>query len=81
VLSSPLSRICCAFAAALIGLLPATARAQMDAGSLRVLVLDQSAGVVPGAAQPNGSYPSATFGSITSAGEPRIVQLAVRFGF
>ncbi len=32
-------------------------------------------------AQPNGSYPAATFGSITSAGDPRIVQLAVRVGF
>ncbi len=30
---------------------------------------------------PNGSYPSASFGSITSAGEPRIVQLALRLGF
>jgi len=32
-------------------------------------------------AQPNGSYPASTFGSITSAGDPRIVQLAVRVGF
>jgi hypothetical protein len=39
----------CALAVALAGLLPATALAQMDAGSLRVLILDQSAGVVPGA--------------------------------
>jgi hypothetical protein len=30
---------------------------------------------------PNGSYPSASFGSITSAGDPRIVQLAARLGF
>ena len=30
---------------------------------------------------PNGSYPSATFGAITSAGDPRIVQLALRLGF
>lgn len=30
---------------------------------------------------PNASYPSASFGSITSAGEPRIVQLALRLGF
>src|SRR5687767_1433654 len=37
-----------ALAALLIGSLPTQARAQMDAGSLRVLVLDQSAGVVPG---------------------------------
>lgn len=36
-------------AALLVLLLPAVARAQMDAGSLRALVTDQSAGVVPGA--------------------------------
>jgi hypothetical protein len=30
---------------------------------------------------PNATYPSATFGSITTAGDPRIVQLAVRVGF
>jgi hypothetical protein len=30
---------------------------------------------------PNTSYPSATFGSITSAGDPRIIQLALRLGF
>ena len=30
---------------------------------------------------PNTSYPTATFGSITSAGDPRIVQLALRLGF
>jgi hypothetical protein len=30
---------------------------------------------------PNGSYPSAAFGSITTAGDPRIVQLALRLGF
>ena len=30
---------------------------------------------------PNGSYPSASFGSITSAGDPRIVQLAARLAF
>jgi hypothetical protein len=30
---------------------------------------------------PNASYPSATFGSITTAGDPRVVQLAVRIGF
>lgn len=30
---------------------------------------------------PNTSYPSASFGAITSAGDPRIVQLAVRLGF
>ncbi len=30
---------------------------------------------------PNTSYPTASFGAITSAGDPRIVQLAVRFGF
>jgi hypothetical protein len=30
---------------------------------------------------PNTNYPSASFGAITSAGDPRIVQLAVRFGF
>ena len=30
---------------------------------------------------PNGSFGSAAFGQITSAGDPRIVQLAVRFGF
>jgi hypothetical protein len=32
-------------------------------------------------ANPNGTYPSATFGSITSAGDPRVVQLALRVGF
>jgi hypothetical protein len=31
--------------------------------------------------QPSGSFPSTTFGSITTAGDPRIVQLAVRLGF
>jgi hypothetical protein len=30
---------------------------------------------------PNGSFGSAAFGQITSAGDPRIIQLAVRFGF
>jgi len=30
---------------------------------------------------PNATYPSSTFGAITSAGDPRVVQLAVRFGF
>ena len=30
---------------------------------------------------PNGSYPTASFGSITSAGDPRIIQLALRLGF
>jgi hypothetical protein len=30
---------------------------------------------------PNTSYPSASFGAITSAGDPRIVQLALRLGF
>jgi hypothetical protein len=30
---------------------------------------------------PSGSFGSASFGQITSAGDPRIVQLAVRFGF
>ena len=30
---------------------------------------------------PNGSFGSASFGQITSAGDPRIIQLAVRFGF
>jgi hypothetical protein len=30
---------------------------------------------------PNGTFPSVNFGSITSAGEPRIVQLALRLGF
>jgi hypothetical protein len=32
-------------------------------------------------AQPNGTFGGATFGQITSAGDPRIVQLAVRIGF
>lgn len=32
-------------------------------------------------ANPNGSFGSAAFGQITSAGDPRIVQLAVRIGF
>lgn len=32
-------------------------------------------------ANPNGSFGSTSFGQITSAGDPRIVQLAVRFGF
>ena len=36
-------------AAALLVLVPAMARAQMDAGSLRALITDQSGGVVPGA--------------------------------
>jgi hypothetical protein len=31
--------------------------------------------------QPNGTFGSAAFGQITSAGDPRIVQLAVRIGF
>ena len=31
--------------------------------------------------QPSGSFPTATFGSITTAGDPRIIQLAVRLGF
>jgi len=31
--------------------------------------------------QPNGSFGSASFGQITSAGDPRIIQFAVRFGF
>jgi hypothetical protein len=30
---------------------------------------------------PNGTFPSVNFGAITSAGDPRIVQLAVRLGF
>jgi hypothetical protein len=30
---------------------------------------------------PSGSFGSASFGQITSAGDPRIIQLAVRFGF
>ena len=30
---------------------------------------------------PNATYPSSTFGSITSAGDPRVVQLALRLGF
>jgi hypothetical protein len=30
---------------------------------------------------PNGSFGSTAFGQITSAGDPRIVQLAVRIGF
>jgi hypothetical protein len=30
---------------------------------------------------PNAGYPSSTFGSITSAGDPRVVQLALRIGF
>jgi hypothetical protein len=30
---------------------------------------------------PNTTYPSASFGAITSAGDPRIVQLALRLGF
>ncbi|MEO7273506.1 MAG: TonB-dependent receptor [Vicinamibacterales bacterium] len=30
---------------------------------------------------PSGSFGSTSFGQITSAGEPRIIQLAVRFGF
>jgi hypothetical protein len=30
---------------------------------------------------PNASYPSATFGSISSAADPRVVQLALRVGF
>jgi hypothetical protein len=51
-------------AALLIGSLPARARAQMDAGSLRVLVLDQSAGVVPGA---NVSLTNANTGATQSA--------------
>jgi hypothetical protein len=36
-------------AAALLVLIPSMARAQMDAGSLRALITDQSGGVVPGA--------------------------------
>jgi hypothetical protein len=31
--------------------------------------------------QPNGTFGSASFGQITSAGDPRIIQLAVRIGF
>jgi hypothetical protein len=31
--------------------------------------------------QPNGSFGSASFGQITSAGDPRVIQLAVRIGF
>jgi hypothetical protein len=30
---------------------------------------------------PTASYPTTTFGSITTAGDPRIVQLAARLGF
>ena len=30
---------------------------------------------------PASSFGSASFGQITSAGDPRIIQLAVRFGF
>ena len=32
-------------------------------------------------ANPNGSFGSASFGQITSAGDPRIIQLALRLGF
>src|SRR5262249_46186163 len=37
------------FGVALLVLLPSIARAQMDAGALRALITDQSAGVIPGA--------------------------------
>jgi hypothetical protein len=30
---------------------------------------------------PNGTFGSAAFGTITSAGDPRVVQLAVKFIF
>lgn len=30
---------------------------------------------------PNGSFGSAAFGTITTAGEPRVIQLAVKFVF
>ena len=37
--------------------------------------------IVVSYANPNGSFGSASLGQITSDGDPRIIQLAVRFGF
>jgi hypothetical protein len=35
----------------------------------------------PAFGNPNGVLGSAAFGSITSAGDPRVIQLAVKVGF
>lgn len=45
-----IQRIVCTAAALCVLLTPAIVRAQMDAGSLRALIADQSGGVIPGAA-------------------------------
>jgi hypothetical protein len=54
--------------------LPATATLQVRA---EVFNLTNT----PPLGAPNGTFGSAAFGTITSAGDPRVIQLAVKFLF
>jgi hypothetical protein len=59
------------------------AHAQVGAGALTGLCPTEVFNVTntPPLGAPNGVVGSAVFGSITSAGDPRVVQLALKFVF
>jgi hypothetical protein len=79
--------------AGLVAVTGGAARAQVGAGQITGIVSDSEGGAVPGATvtatsegtanlgNPNGTFGGSTFGSITTALDPRVVQLAVKVLF